>query len=156
MDIKTTRFGNVQIKEADMIKIADGVLGFPHCEDYIILEHDTEGGSPFKWLQAVSDANLAFVVVDPRQLIDSYDFELDEEAVRKLGVSSSEDVIPIVIVKIAGDEPTDITANLRGPIIINAEKRRGCQIVLNNDDYAFDHPVFSSISSTGSVSSSLG
>ena len=150
MDIQTSRFGSLQIKNEDIFKIADGVLGFPHCEDFIILEHDTEGGTPFKWLQAVSDQNLAFVVVDPRQLVEQYVFALDDDAKGKLGSSAIEDLVPMVIVKITGNAPTDVTVNLRGPIIINAQERCGCQIVLNNDDYAFDYPVFTKISKVGS------
>ena len=35
-----------------------------------------------------------------------------------------------------------MTVNLKGPFIINAETRTGCQVILDDDDYAVKFPIY--------------
>lgn len=142
MEILTTRFGKITIKDQDVLVVKDGVLGFESHEKYVILEHDSEETSPFKWLQSVENPDLAFVVMDPRLIVVDYQLMIDDETIAKLGDDRFEEIIPMVIVNIPQDNPQNMTANLRGPILIHAETKQGCQIVLSNESYAFDHLIF--------------
>ncbi|MBN1515688.1 flagellar assembly protein FliW [Candidatus Sumerlaeota bacterium] len=151
MRFQTTRFGDLEVDDQAMLKIHGGILGFPQQQRYVILEHDTSDNSPFKWLQSVDEPSLAFVVIDPRLLTESYQLELDAETAELLGSVNPADFIPMVIVKIPRDHPEKMTANLRGPIIVRETSREGCQIVLTDEGYPFDHQIFPDAAQTAGV-----
>ena len=151
MQLNTSRFGNLKIDEKLILKIHGGILGFPQQERYLILEHDSSEGSPFKWLQCVDEPALAFVVIDPRLLADQYQFELDAETEKLLGTADANEIIPMVIVKIPRDRPEKMTANLRGPIIVRESTREGCQVVLTNEMLPFDHQIFPDAAQTAAA-----
>ena len=35
-----------------------------------------------------------------------------------------------------------MTANLKAPIVINADTRKGCQVIVENHDYKVKYPVY--------------
>ena len=60
MLIETSRFGQVEVDGARLIRFPAGVLGFPDDHRYALIQ--TGEGSAFYWLQSVDRADLAFVV----------------------------------------------------------------------------------------------
>jgi flagellar assembly factor FliW len=106
-----------------------------------VLEHDAEG-TPFKWLQSVQSKQLAFIVIDPRLLLEDYRLEFDEEAVLLFGSIVPDDFIPMVIVNVPKDTPVAMTANLKAPIIVHEDKRVGMQVILDNEEYSITHRLF--------------
>lgn len=142
MRIETTRFGEIEVPETDFILLPEGILGFPDSTRYVLLEHDSEG-TPFKWLQSLDDANLAFIVMDPRLLVERYEIEEDTDVAAKLGSgNTAENTALMAIVNVPPDRPIEMTANVRAPIVVDAEKRTGWQIVLSNDSYPVRHRIF--------------
>ena len=61
ISIKTSRFGDLEIKEESVVEIIGGILGFPENNKYVLLEYNP----PFSWLQSIENPNLAFVVPEP-------------------------------------------------------------------------------------------
>ena len=51
MLIQTTRFGEVEIQDQDILTFPSGMLGFSAERHFVMIED--EMGSPFHWLQAV-------------------------------------------------------------------------------------------------------
>lgn len=141
MKFNTTRFGEIDIADNTLIHLAEGILGFPTETQYVMLEHDSEG-TPFKWLQSTENPDLAFVVIDPYEILPDYAFEVDDEHQEKLELNTADDLIPMVILNIPHDNPGAMTANLRAPVIVNASSRQGAQIVLKEDYYAFNYRLF--------------
>ena len=141
MRFRTTRFGEITVDDAKLILLEEGILGFPDEERYVLLDHDAEG-TPFKWLQSADNPDLAFVVMDPGEIVLNYTFQIEQDVVDQLDCQSGEDLIPMVVCNIPHDNPSAMTANLRGPIVVNAANRRGRQIILKDEAYAFDHRVF--------------
>lgn len=143
MKIKTARFGDMEILDEDIISLPEGVLGFSGASRFVLLEHDSEG-TPFKWLQAVDDAGLAFIVMDPHIVIDGYTVEFSEEMLDLLGEGTfvAEDFALMAIVNIPRQKPIEMTVNLRAPIIVHLEKRLGWQVILTNEDYPIRHRLF--------------
>ncbi len=76
MKIQSTRFGEIECDEADLIAFPEGVLGFPEDSRYVLLDPDG-GASPFKWLQSATSPELAFVVIDAAFLKADYRISLD-------------------------------------------------------------------------------
>ncbi|NPA14925.1 MAG: flagellar assembly protein FliW [Deferribacteres bacterium] len=132
MKITTTRFGEIDVKEDEIIHMVEPILGFPYSKRYVILNHKT--GSPFKWLQSVDDAGLAFVIVDPRLFKPDYVVPLEKEDAEKLQIEDEADAEVYVFVVIPED-PKEMSANLKGPLVVNRKKRLAKQIVLIDDSY---------------------
>jgi flagellar assembly factor FliW len=141
VEIKTTRFGDVKIDENLIITLPEGILGFEDIKRYIILDHfDKE--SPFKWLQSIEDPSLAFVITDPLMFVPEYKARISKEEIKAIDISGESKAIIVVIVNIKRDH-SEITVNLQGPIVINAEKKLAKQVVIKESDYSVRHIIFS-------------
>ncbi|WP_041587476.1 flagellar assembly protein FliW [Thermoanaerobacterium thermosaccharolyticum] len=138
MDIKTKNFGLVSYNEEDVLHFEEGIPGFEGLKSFILLS--IEEFTPFKWLQSLDDTDIAFVIVDPKAIIKDYKVELDEETVKLLDIKDLNHILVFAIVVIPS-EIEKMTANLKAPIIINAENNKGMQILLDNDDYMIKHPI---------------
>lgn len=138
MDIETRNFGVVSYNEEDVLHFEEGIPGFEGLKSFILLS--IEEFTPFKWLQSLDDTDIAFVIVDPKAIIKDYKIELDEETVKALDIKDLNHILVFAIVVIP-DEIEKMTANLKAPIIINAENNKGMQILLDNDEYMIKHPI---------------
>jgi flagellar assembly factor FliW len=125
MNVKTTRFGTVQVAEERIIHFVAGVLGFGECKRYALLQPDEDG--VFFWLQSIDAPDLAFVVTDPALWIADYQATIRREQMDLLNLESLDDAQVFVIVNKYGRR---ITANLQGPLVLNARERRAMQLVL--------------------------
>jgi len=136
MKFVTTRFGEVDFKENEVILLPRGVLGFSQLTRYVILER--KEFAPFKWFQSVEDANVAFVIMEPVQFFPNYKLEIDEIELEELNYTNSSDLVSYVIVTV----PEDVTltsADLLGPLVINPKKRLAKQAVMPNSPYTTKH-----------------
>jgi flagellar assembly factor FliW len=82
----------------------------------------------------------AFLVVPPAHVKSDYQPELGQEDVEFLGLEKPEDawVLNIVTLRPSGEA----TVNLKGPIVIHRQSRKGKQVIpLNAADYALRHPL---------------
>jgi len=139
MRIETTRFGAIDVPGDRVISFPRGLIGFPQVTRYILLDHP--GGGPFQWLQAVDAPAVAFVATDPRVFFPDYTVPVSREEVAAIGLEDGRDAAVIVIL-VVPKEPEGITANLLGPIIINARDRIAAQIVLDSSTYTTRHRIF--------------
>ena len=129
---QTLRFGNLEIRDEDIITLPEGLLGFAQCTRYVILED--EGQAPFQWLQSLDNTDLGFVVVDPLIIMPEYRIQISKEEVKDLQLESPEQGRVFVIVVVPSNL-SEVSANLKGPIIINQESRLGKQLVLMDERY---------------------
>ena len=138
MTIETTRFGTIPLDPERVLTFPEGVLGFPGLTRYLLLE--TGENSLFYWLQSVEDPSLAFVVMDPSELVHDY-------ASRVLAVMPDKEFLGtdlsfMVVVTIPGEHMEEMTANLQGPLVVLTGDRRGKQFVLFDDDGWLRYPLF--------------
>lgn len=138
MNIVTKNFGLVSYNEEDVLHFDDGIPGFEGLRSFILLSVDEY--TPFKWLQSLDDTDIAFVIIDPKVVVKDYKVEINEEAIRLLDIKDINHLLVFAIVVIP-EEIEKMTANLKAPIIINAENNKGMQILLDNDDYMIKHPI---------------
>ena len=139
MKVKTTRFGTIDVKEGQVITLAEGMLGFSECSRYILM--DDEIGEPFMWMQSLDIPSLAFVVIDPAVILPSYHFSVKKDQIKNLETDNVEDLQVYVIVTMAANI-LDVTVNLQGPLVVNKSKRVGLQVVLNDPNFSTRHPLF--------------
>lgn len=138
MNIETKNFGLVSYNEEDVLHFDDGIPGFEGLKSFILLS--SEEFTPFKWLQSLDDTDIAFVIIDPKAVVKDYKVGINEETIRLLDIKNLNHILVFAIVVIPR-EIEKMTANLKAPIIINAENNKGMQILLDNDDYMIKHPI---------------
>lgn len=147
MRIETTRFGEVEVTEDRMLEFPDGLVGFPALKRF--LEIEDESSAPFRWLQSLDEADLAYVAVEPKWVMPDYQIVLPPLAAIGLEISQPDDMSVLVIVTIPED-PREMTANLRGPLVFNAASRKGAQLVLDDDTLPHQFRVISEAASSSS------
>ncbi|HHN78346.1 MAG TPA: flagellar assembly protein FliW [Phycisphaerales bacterium] len=136
MEVRTTRFGVIEIAEDRVITFASGVLGFPEHRRYCLLQPGDD--ACFFWLQSLDDEALAFVVTDPTLFVQDYSVPIRAEQMTALGLKSLEDAQVFVIVNKIDDQ---LTGNLQGPLVINTIDRVGEQLVLAEKRWTTRHPL---------------
>ncbi|SMC39848.1 flagellar assembly protein FliW [Sporomusa malonica] len=139
MLIQSTRFGQIEIAESELIRFPHGIPGFPSEQAFVFLPYQPD--SPFSFLQSAADPDLTFVIVEPFAFFQDYTFELDEGIVSELKLT--EDNPPRIFNVVRIPEKTDeMTANLLAPIVVNWKTRCAIQIVLEKSVYTVRHRVF--------------
>ncbi len=131
--VDTSRFGTVEYAPEDVITFADGILGFPACREYLVINHGDN--SPFRWLQSIEEPALAFLVADPGDLVAGYSPEMPKRDAKALGLTEETARLVYTIVTIPPGKPEEIAVNLAGPIVVNAETRTARQVVIESDEY---------------------
>ncbi|MGE5577745.1 MAG: flagellar assembly protein FliW [Syntrophothermus sp.] len=140
MKVVSSRFGTYEIPEEKIIIFPEGILGFEDEKRYVILEDGAD--SPFKWLHALDNPDLAFIIIDPRLFYPSYEIVLSKDDGEKLSLQNPEDAVVYAIVVIPED-PSQMTANLQAPLVINSQNRVGRQVVLSDSRYSLKHKILS-------------
>ena len=136
---RSSRFGAFDIDNESVLTFPSGLLGFPESRRYVILDHDTE--APFKWLQSLDEPALAFVIIDPDLLLADYHIQVPDDALAEVQGNEESDLATAVILTIPSDDPGRMTANLRGPLLMNQRTKLCKQLVLS-DEFPTRHPLF--------------
>ncbi|GIK18504.1 MAG: flagellar assembly protein FliW [Leptolyngbya sp. PLA2] len=136
MEVRTTRFGVIEIAEDRVITFPRGLLGFPEHTRYCLLEPGED--ACFFWLQSLDDPELAFVVTDPSLFVPDYSVPIRPEQMAELGLSRLEDSQVFVIVNKVDQT---LTGNLQGPLVINTLTRAGEQLVLAEKRWTTRHAL---------------
>ena len=132
MKIITRRFGEVEIDPATLITFPNGILGFPNAKEFVLLDPNSK--SPLKWLQSITEPTLAFVITDPKLFKDDYVVNVFRKDLEDIQVKDPENVLIWVIVTVPRD-PSKMTANLKGPLLLNTENMVAKQMILEDQDY---------------------
>jgi len=140
LQVKTTRFGTIEIDQTDIITFSDGLPGFPEECQYVILPYDDE--SPFVLLQSATEDYLAFLMTDPFLFFNDYQFEIDQENMNSLEVKEEKDIAVYTMVTVPIGKVREMTTNLVAPVVININNKAGKQIVLEKSKYTTKHRLF--------------
>ena len=139
MLIQTSRFGEIEVEENQIISLPSGLIGFSEDRRFVIREDDA--AAPFLWLQSVDNNGLAFVMIEPHVSVSNYELELTQEHLNKLDAKNIEELRVFVLVTMA-KEIKDVTINLQGPLLFNPEKRLGLQFIIPDGKYSTRHLLF--------------
>lgn len=138
MLIQTTRFGEIEIEQSQIITFPQGLPGFMEKKDFIPIEY--KEGSPFKFLQSIDEPDLAFVMINPFNIFNDYELDITEQDKDLLEIEKPEDVNVYIIVTV-NSGGTDVTVNLQAPLVFNITKGLGKQIILHNSPYPIRYPL---------------
>jgi len=132
MKVYTTHFGEIEINDDTIITFPAGILGFPQYKKYALI--DVDENSPLKWLHSIEEPSLAFVVTDPNLFRSDYSIDAWKKDLEDIQVINAEEVIVLVLVTVPTD-PSKMTANLKGPVLINTSNNLAKQLVVDNPEY---------------------
>ena len=139
MKIDSIRFGELEIDEKNVITFVTGPLGFEDKLKWVVIENGL-----LSWLQSVDDPELAFVVANPFEFYADYKFEVNDNEMKLLNVSTNEEVTILSIVSVP-PKVENMTINLLAPIVINFKEKRAKQVILNNNKYSVRHYLYSDL-----------
>ncbi len=137
--IRTKPFGEITIEEKQIIDFPEGILGFEYVKKYAILD-DSHSGSPFRWIQAIEEPDLAFVIILISDFIQDYDLNISESDYEVVGLKAKDELLVFSIVTVPEDYKK-MTANLMGPVIVNPVKRIGKQAISLSEKYGVRHRI---------------
>ena len=132
MQLRTTRFGDMEVEEASVITFTQPIIGFQEYRRFVLLPGPAD--SAVVWLQSTQSAELAFLLMNPRDVVPDYRVKLGGHELAELAVSdvSELDVYTILVVS---EEVAKVRTNLKAPILINPKQSLGKQTVLEKSDY---------------------
>lgn len=139
MKIKTLRFGELEVNADEAIHFPEGILGFPDLRRYCLV--DTGDDTLIMWLQSLDEPAIAFPVLEPKIFKSDYVAKLSAQELQALKLENIAQSIVLTILTIQKDV-TQMTANLKAPIVINLRDQVGRQVVLQENEYVLKHPMF--------------
>lgn len=128
IELKNTRFGDLEFDEQDIINLAEGLLGFPLSQRFVLFPYGED--SPFFWLQSVDEPEVAFLVVNPFQFFADLEYAIGDEEVAGLQLADSDDAEIFTLVTIPEGRPEEMRTNLAGPVLVNVANRQGKQLLI--------------------------
>ena len=142
MKITTRVFGEIEIDDNKIIHFPSGIIGFPEMTDFALVFDEEKGkDTPIRWLQSLQEAEFAMPVMDPLLVAKDYNPEVEDDYLIPLGEMNTEDTLVLVTVTVP-KELTKMSVNLQAPIVINADSKKGIQIIVNSDKYPVKYYIY--------------
>ena len=140
MEVRTTRFGRLQVEAQDELLFEAGLIGLEQCRRWIVLTDCTNAA--LGWLQSIEEPHIALGVVSPRRFVPDYQLRVDRDDLDVLQLKTARDAEVVVIAsrQVDGQQSGELTLNLRAPLVINVQQRRGCQVI-SKDDLPVQFPL---------------
>ena len=132
MRLETSRFGPLDIDDSTVITFTHPIIGFREFRRFVLIPGPN--GAAIRWLQSCDDGALAFILMDPRDVMEGYSVKLSDHELSELAVAdhSKLDVYTLVVVP---QDKAQVRTNLKAPIVINPKQRLAKQAILDRSDY---------------------
>ncbi len=137
--VEVEPLGRVEVADESVYSFPNGMPGFPSARRFGFVTRTQD--TPFGWMVSLDQPDLAFVVVNPLELVAEYSPRLSPEDLLCLGVEEQSQAVLYAIVNIPED-PRGMTLNLRAPVALHPGQRLGRQAILAGQDYSTRHRVF--------------
>lgn len=142
MLVQTKWFGEVEISDDKVITFEKGLMGFDEFKTYTVI-YDSTGDerNGIMWLQSLEEVSMALPVIDPMFVREDYDPVVEDELLKAIGIEKDTEFLVLVTMTVPSDI-TQMTVNLKAPIVINAENLKACQVIADNEEYMVKYPVY--------------
>ena len=107
-----------------------GLFAFESCRRFALVPSGRDG---LWWLQSVEHPALTFLLADPFRFYPGYEVQVPPTELAQLGDPAEGALAVFVIVTLPHAEGEGATANLRAPVLLDAARRIGRQVVLPDD-----------------------
>lgn len=135
-------FGKIEIEDDKIITLEKGMIGFPNLNHFALIydEEKEKKYNSIMWLQSMDDPDIAFPVMMPHIVKEDYNPNVSEEMIAPLGKLTSENTYILVTVTVPKNIE-DFSVNLKAPVVINMDNRKGVQMIVE-DDYPVKYKVY--------------
>ncbi len=141
MRIETREWGTLEVDENSIVHFPEGLLGFEDLHRFVFI--DAEEFRPFVWFLSVENPEVGFAVAEPHYFsVAPYDISLSVGDESLLDLVEGDSIALFVVVSIS-DNGSEITGNLKGPIVFNTRNRLAKQLVVYGSAYAVRQPILS-------------
>ena len=136
--VATKLFGPLEIEPHQILRTKHGVLGFPACREWVLLDGARSGTA---WLQSLEHGTLAFLLVDPFTAVEGYAVDLATRELEQLGASEASEIAVFAIVTLPLAEDEAPTANLAAPIVVDVRGQRAAQLIISDGRWSVKAPL---------------
>lgn len=145
MRANTRLFGEIDIEEEKIITLENGMIGLPEFQKFALIFDEERGmkSSSVMWLQSMDDPQTAFPVMQPNTVKPDYNPTVNDEVLSPLGELKEENTYVLVTLT-ASKNVEETSVNLKAPIVINTDTRKGCQIIVE-DDYPVKYRIYDAL-----------
>ncbi|MBO5488892.1 MAG: flagellar assembly protein FliW [Eubacterium sp.] len=141
MLVKTKYFGEVDLPEEKIITFDRGLIGLPQYKKFTILYDCEKEEANISWLQSVDEPALALPIIKPWLVKEDYNPQVEDELLKGLGELTEENLVVLLTMTVPPDLK-QMSVNLKAPLIMNADTRKGAQIMVENADYEVKYKVY--------------
>jgi flagellar assembly factor FliW len=127
--IKTTRFGELEVDKKDIIEFSEGILGFEKLTNFFIVDPGDQ--TLILWLQSTDDPATALPIIEPKIFQPNFMIKLLPIELNSLNLENLQNASVYTVLTIP-QNVTEMSANLKAPIIINNKTKKARQIVLQD------------------------
>jgi flagellar assembly factor FliW len=128
MQIQSTRFGQIQLDQSDILLMPRGLIGFENCRHWVLLSNPAN--EDVAWLQSLSSPGIALPVVSPRRFDSHYRVQISRRDLGLLHLNHEDQVFVLAVVSKNGQA---LTMNLKSPILLNASRQLAIQVVCSDE-----------------------
>ena len=136
--IVNSQLGELTINNDAIIHFDNGIIGFENLKNYTIVE--IEETEPFIWFVAIDEPEVSFPILKYQYAYPDYEINLQNKNYMDLQLTHS-DTFHIFFIITVNEIKEQVTANLKGPLILNLKNNLGIQIISPNEDYVINYPV---------------
>lgn len=142
MRVNTRLFGEIEIADEKIITFPNGIIGFADMTKFTLIFDEEQGSSAgIRWLQSLDEPGFAMPVMDPLTVKEDYNPEVDDELLKNIGNVNADNILVLVTVTVPSDL-TKMSVNLQGPIIINVDECKACQVIVDNEECPVKYPIY--------------
>ncbi|MBG60056.1 MAG: flagellar assembly protein FliW [Halobacteriovoraceae bacterium] len=142
--VNTTRFGELQVNKEDIITFSEGVLGFEKLKQFFVV--DPGDSTLILWMQSIEDSEIAFPIIEPKIFKPDYVAKLLPADMASVDLEALSDAKIYSILTIPSNI-TEMSANLKAPIVINNKKKVAKQIVLQDSKLSVKYEMYKDLKS---------
>lgn len=132
MSVKTKLFGEIEIEEEKIIVFEKGLIGLPDLKRFALITDAEKSDNRIQWLQSLDEPGMAMPIINPFEILEEYNPIVNDELLETLGEYKEEDLMLFLTIRVPEDI-TQMTINQKGPIIVNPDTKKGCQIIVESD-----------------------
>lgn len=142
MQITTRYFGEIEIDNEKILHFEEGLIGFENLKKFtLIYNSEKEDTKNIIWLQSLDEPMVAFPMINPFHVMTDYNPVVNNEVLDSLG-ELNEDNTAIFLTLTVPSDISKMTTNLKAPIIINSETKKGCQVIAENSEYVIKYNIY--------------
>ena len=142
MLIKTRYFGEIDVDDQKIIFFENGLIGFEDLKRFtLIYNNESEESGTITWLQSLDEPLVALPALSPFCVMSDYNPVVEDEVLVKLGELNPDNTAIFLTLTVPSDI-TKMTTNLKAPIIINVDTKKGCQVIAENPEYVVKYNIY--------------